>query len=261
MAKTAIKFDTLRFRTRLSEYVKVLKLNGAKAIEKQSKLLVRDLINATPPFNTRRGVFGRSFGGLKTGKAAVARDVRKAFAPASTAKMLRSLPARSQKLARSYVRRGEFEKLQTMLQRMGGNSGSTQREYRESATVALHNKRRDRTGRVRKGLPILVKNAASINTLIKLKPSHVGTWKSAWMPAAKSLGVKGIPQWISTKNGKGGIVKKLKTFNPMISLINAERGETGRDLQIAKAALQNRDRSMANEMKVLMDRAKKKARL
>mgnify|MGYP003651971548 CR=1 FL=1 len=65
----------------------------------------------------------------------------------------------------------------------------------------------------------------------------------------------------SSNNGKGGINKKLKSLKPIITLINSERGELGRDLRIAKAALQNRDRAMANEMKVLMDRAKKKSKL
>jgi hypothetical protein len=262
--KATFQVDARPFNQQLRAYVKAVNIEQGKGLRKQGSLLAKDLIKATPPFDNRlsQGTFTQSFKAQRdAGNAAVAGDIRKLFRPALPAATLKQLPPVDQRRARRYVRNGEWDKLATLLHRMGGGKGSvTGRSVHTRATRELHNARRDTRGRVKKGAVVYVQNAPSINQLIRSRQKDVGTWKAGWMPAAQRLGVRGIPRWIAGKSGNGSIRDaSTARLNPSITLINNVRGDAGRNINIAHAALQNRVRAMRTEIEKRLNHARRKA--
>lgn len=259
-----IKIDARAFNRQLRQYTATLRIEQRAGLRKQAALLAKDLIKATPPFDRRlsKGTFTQSFKTQRdAGRAAVASDVNRLFKVALPARVLKQLPPAEAKRAKRYARNGEWDKLATMLHRMNGKAGSVVgRHVHARATPALHQASRNQRGRVRKGATAYVRNAPSINALIRQRQQDVGTWKSGWMPAARRLSVKGIPRWIAGKSGSGSIADhSAAPRNASIALINSVRGDTGRNINIAKAALQNRVRSMRTEIERRLNHARRKA--
>lgn len=264
--KPRATIDASKFRNQLRAYVKFTRAGWGEGIRKQARLLAKDLIKATPPFAGRRGgkgTFRQSWKVQKdTGTRAVARDVTRVFSPALPASVLNRLPDREKTRAKRYLRQGKHEELATMLYRLsGGHGNAPSRNIVRQASRALHQQRRDSNGRVTKGATVYVQRPASIRRLIRSRQKDVGKWKAGWMPAARALRVKGIPKWISGKAGAGYYRDKTNALNPYFLLANTLRGESGRNLRIAKAALQNRERSMRTEIERRMNHAKKRAKL
>lgn len=262
--KATFKVDSRPFNRQLRAYVKAVNIEQGKGLRKQGALLVKDLIKATPPFDNRlgKGTFTQSFKAQRdAGNAAVAADVSKLFKPVLPPGVLKRLPPVDQRRAKRYVRNGEWDKLATMLHRMGGGKGSvTGRNVHTRATRELHDARRNGQGRVKKGAVVHVQNAPSINQLIRSRQADVGKWKAGWMPAANRLNVRGVPRWIAGKAGNGSIHDaSTARINPSITLINNVRGDTGRNINIARAALQNRVSSMRTEVEKRLNHARKKA--
>jgi hypothetical protein len=265
MGSPTLKADISLFQKRLRVYSKTRANEGAKGLVKQSRLLVRDLVKSTPPFKNGggKGTFTQSFSAQRgVGKGAVARDIRKAFTPALNPKALKGLKPEDVARAKAYAKNGQFDKLATLLHRYAGGTGivSFPQVY-PRATVALHNQMRNRAGRVKSRKPLLVKNAPSINKLIREKQKNVGKWKSGWADSVNKLGVKGVANWAKRNTGGGYALKKLAGINPHIIMANTIRGEGGRGTQIASAAVRNRTRSMRLEIEKRINKAKRKAKL
>ena len=260
--KVHVTVDARAFNRQLTAYTKATRIERKAGLIKQARLLLRDLIKATPPFDNRlsKGTFTQSFNAQrKAGKDAVASDIRSLFATALPD--ISKLPIKSQKRARGYAKRGDWDKLFTLFHRLSGGKGSVNAPtVHGHATQSLHQSRRNSKGRVVRGSRIYVANRPSINKLIKARQSDVGKWKSGWMRAAKGLNIRGIPKWISGKSGSGDLVDLSSRFyKPSITIINNVRGSTGRNIDIAKAAMANRVRSMRIEVEKREEAARRKA--
>lgn len=265
----SLTVDTRNFEKQLATYARELKKEKSAALKQQAGLLVKDALKATPPIagkQTGKGTFTQSFAAQRrAGKKAIERDVDKALRPALSPAIIQSLPPADQRRARRYLRNGEHDKLATMMHRLGGGQGSVQSpRIHKQATMALHQSKRSRiTGRVPNNVqPHRIQNRPSINKVKKGRLKNQGKWKAGWVPAARHLNVKGIPKWVMTQAARGYIRDHSRAqVNPSITLANTVRGETGRNLNIARAAIQNRTHSMRTEIQKRHAHAARKARL
>lgn len=255
-----VSIDEARLNQALRQFIADTGRDVAKVVRDQARLLTRDLIGGTPPFG--KHAFRRVSNSLgegesyndqrKIGEAAVRRDVGRVFQS-------------FRKYAAYVAKKFNKPKLETYLLQLARQSDTQTLErifrkwlwrakVRTTALRGEHLKRRQKNGRVKKGPAVFVLDDRSIKNYEREVVSHVGKAKAGWLAAARGLGVRGLPAWI-TRHSSPGLFQDQTgdTTKPTITIGNlvdfaAEIPET-----VWTAALENRMRSMKIEAEKVME--------
>lgn len=262
--------DTTGFARGMRAQSAYFQKSAKEILTKQGRLLVRDLIKLTPPFDNKHSISTSLNVHRRIGDFVVARDIGRVFRPLSGlgvwknptnknlsdqikyhAKGLR--PPRSGRPAR--IKNGRYvptratrsqEALKKLLARAG-----IHREVVWNATREVHQAARGRRGRVHQDNWFkYVVNEKSIKRYVKQRQRSVGFAKAGWRAGAKALGFH-LPPWIKRHFTNGYFRDDIShPISPWIEIGN--RVAFRRDFEIGRivqAALQNRRRSMRTEMR------------
>ena len=243
-----------------------------KVLKDQAKLFVKDLIKVTPPFG--KATFSESYNEQrKSGEDAVERDIRKVFIPLRV--FAESVSSRNPKLAAAILAAGgivgsnvktkkskvvkssiDMDALDAIFRNMG-MEGRVVRYVNPE----IHQRARGRRGRVKRATPLFVVSEKSLDSYITSVKKDVGKAKSGWLKAAIGLGVAGIPNWIRRHLTPGVFVDKTLANNPEASITVGNLVEYSGDFDAAKfeAAIQNRQRGMANQLAKMAEHRARKA--
>lgn len=261
--------DLDRFNRSIEKFAAESNRSFGDVIRQQAKLLVKDLIRATPPFG--RNTFSESFNAQRrAGMDAVERDIRKVFVPlrvfverTNSPKLAAALSSagglvavnrvsRKQGVKRSGV---DMQALEAIFRNIGMD-GVIIREVKPE----LHEEARNSKGRVgKRPRSYIVVDERSINRYIKLKQSHIGKAKAGWMKAAIGLAVAGIPGWIREHLTAGVFVDKSKgIIDQTITIGNLVSYSSDFSEAPFRAAIENRIRSMRLMLERIASRLTKK---
>lgn len=242
------------FQRQMKEFIEVAEKPAQVVLKSQSKLFVRDVAKATPPMGGNgEGVWNQSFAAQrKTGKEAVAKDIRKGFKSIYDTKIFERIKnEKSRKDLLAYLVRGDYTKARKMLDRL-----SVRLTLVVQPNDRLHKSIRNSRGRITGRKAFLVMKANQIPAFIKKKQELVGSAKSGWTKAAQALGVK-LPEWISDKSGSGIYKEEFsRSFNSITLGNTVDYIQThGARLQIVERALRRRTESMKHQVEAMMKRA------
>lgn len=86
--------------------------------------------------------------------------------------------------------------------------------------------RNPRNGRVlrKPHTHFFVLDDSQIQGYVTTVQKDVGKLKSGYMPAARKLGVKELPIWVTHKSGNGHFINELDQPNPAFTMVNQEKG-------------------------------------
>jgi hypothetical protein len=243
--------DTTSFDRAFTAFMANSRRDVQVVLRQQARLLTSDCAKLTPPFS--KAVFGNpaseSFAAQKRiGDNAVKTQINGLFMPA--AKLRDVQGASGPKVAaalKGYIASGEFQKFKTYLDRR-----KVQIPFFEGATAGLHSASRDRRGRVRAKLNMIVLKADTIRELLKLKLSHVGKAKAGWKTAAQKFGLN-LPGWITRHQTPGAAIDDTDNpTNPSITIQNlvSYAGELAADptARIIERALAFRTRAIVRQL-------------
>jgi hypothetical protein len=243
MAEFSINYEA--FDRELKEFSLVMRRDSAEVVKQQAKLFVRDVVKLTPP--TGNAPFTESFAAQRqAGLKAVEQDIRHAFVE------IQELNIADKKLEQNlkdYARREEITKIQTVLKRL-----KLKGTVIEAPTEAIHNKLRNRRGRVSRARNLVLRRG-TVKPFIKMKQALVGTAKSGWAKACAALGVS-LPAWIREKSGPGVYDARLTGPAPQITVGDTVGyiQEAGARLTVIQRALNRRAESMRNQIDKVMGR-------
>lgn len=250
--------ELLRFNRMVEKFSTETRRSFKDVLWQQAKLLVKDLIRATPPFGGN--AFSESFNAQRrVGMEAVERDIRSVFTS------LREFVGRlhDQDLANALSMAGGLGSMNKTRRNRGWRSGVDMQALEaifrnmgmdgriiRDVKPELHEQARNQRGRVgKRSKSYIVVDEGSIKRYIKLKQSHIGKAKAGWMKAAIGLAVSGIPRWIRDHLAPGvftdksnGILEQSITVGNLVSYA-ADFSE-----RPFRAAIENRIRSMKIQM-------------
>ncbi len=167
-------------------------------------VMTKDAMRFTPP-TLGKGKTSTWAAQKEAGQRAVARDIRKIFfshtefvATMSKHPLCQQHP-KLLALLSSYFAAGDYQKLNTVLKKMGSRLTVIQ-----SASRDLHFSQRNYQGRVNKpSRRYFVLSLGSIKSYVSLIQKDVGKLKAGFMAAVNALGVKDIPKWVSVHSTPG----------------------------------------------------------
>lgn len=241
--------DLTGFEKNLAAFTAASGREVADVLQQQVKLFAEGVLHRTPPFGTFSGQ--ESFGAQKrVGDAAVAGQIRTLFAPID--RIAGSL-TKSPRLKTQFERavetrdRAELEYLATRVLRR--TSGS----IIDRPTTALHNRWRDRRGRVRVRRPhfYVLGGKREIDAFVRLKQKQVGRAKAGWVAGALSVGARGIPLWISRHPQQGFASNRATAeIDPSITMRNPVPyiGALENQVHMTQQALRDRSTAMARQV-------------
>lgn len=217
-------------------------------LKQQGKLLVRDLILATPPFD-RATINGPLAAQRRVGLAAVAGDVRRLFNPLPNVMQLTQGDKRMAATILGYRKRGELDKLRTLLNRLGVACAAVVYE----ATAGIHAKNRTVMGRIPKKInPTIVIRGNTIGALVRKLQGDVGKLKAGWLAGARKLGVS-VPNWIAKHSTPGTVQDQSKNLSfPSITVSNDSAFGSKVQHRIVEFAIEKRRGSMAKQLAELV---------
>lgn len=221
-------------------------------LPQQAKLLTQDLQHLTPPFASMNPK--ESFASQrKVGLAAVARDIGHAFADISELGIFQNPRSEKQgKRARDLLATGSDYDLWQFLDHAGyGEVIGHPTAIIAEPTEDLHNRAKDRRGRVPRGRSRLwVRKAKSLGRFVKATQKKVGKEKGGWNRAAATFGAR-APSWISGQPSRGEVVNKAKApLNPFVVLRNQVSyvGDSDRQIRFVSLAVSLRTNAMIRQL-------------
>lgn len=256
-----ITVQTERFRQALRALLADTRKDGKAVLQSEARNFVGDVVRLTPP--TGKSPFKENFGVQRAaGLNAIEGDVKRLYSRLDVLKVVTNpTDEKMGKAIRRYRAKGEWDKLQALLQSVLKNRGV---RVFQNADPAFHRQNRNRRGRILgKDRPFFVQNHSTIKKLIVDLQKKVGYAKAGWMKAVIALKVPKIPIWIKKHAGAPGIYRaKLENTSEMsITVGNTVPyiQRSGRDLRIIERALGERVRSinirLANAMRTRIAKA------
>jgi hypothetical protein len=251
------------FGQALNRYWKVVGGDLGDLLRQQTGLVVRRVIDLTPPFSSTRlermlgsgkGSFG-NFQARTIGERAVERDIRRVFIPVSELKdWQKSVKFRKAQAAND---------TETIAKLLKGKF------HFDRVTVDVdaehHKKSRSHDGRVkRKPHQHLVLVSENIIKYVKRRQAQVGYAKSGWNEAHRKFGVrlKALSGWIKAHHGAGFAEDQTRnrSANDMYTRIGNSVPfiqRKGRELRIMERALADQTKALnANVERILRNHAK-----
>jgi hypothetical protein len=263
-----VGLDSNKLNAQIAEFIRQTGREAGKVLKAQARLLVRDLIAATPPFG--KAAFSRdveSYNDQRAiGRKAVERDIRKVFVS-----------------LRDYIKELDNVKLAAALTQAGGLGASSniktrKQSFRKSSVdmpaleaifrnmgkegrvimevnADLHKKARNRRGRTVGGKSnrYVVVRERSLDKYISEVQRRVGYAKAGWMKAAIALGVKGIPNWIKQHVTAGVFEDRTNASNMSVTVGNLVEFQEDFDRRQFQAALKNREIAIPIEMRKIVE--------
>lgn len=163
------------------------------------------LMGLTPPFSGSLADLGSFAEQRRTGREAVARDIQRVFPTMTVEEMsIFKKPAKNPDYIarlRKAVEARDITAVTALMQ-----TGKLRGTLVSAPTTALHNSTRGANGGTLRGhrSRYIVTNAAARNRFIREQQAKVGRAKRGWSPAARALGVSGLPAWIN-HGGEGSL--------------------------------------------------------
>jgi hypothetical protein len=239
MISPVIDFDDSKFQDGLRQLYAFSKKEFPEFIRQQAKLMVRDFIQATPPFSKNR-MTGTFRDQKKVGEARVKRDIRKVWMPLKGFKGLRMIhdkriATRIRQLGGiagvNLIEMGEFG--QDTAQFAGAAIGAGQAigtanflltkvglpRIVTTLDPSWHQTARTYRGSVtwpgRRGLVVQMD---ALNAYVKDIQSHVGKTKAGWNNTARHFGLEARywPQWVQRHSTPGSTTDTTRGGSPQI---------------------------------------------
>lgn len=291
-----MNLDTRGFDAAAFIVQKFSREEGGKLLRKQASLLVNDLIRLTPPHQGKAPLSDRLSDHKKAGRAAVKRDVYRAFLPiedmrimkagqgSEVGERLRTL-ALGQRGARSGKRQGALQVVRSKSNFNKREKGSKKNRINKRmdaineilknlkmpkailrATARHHKKARGKRGRVNrklsKSLRRVVVDKASVKKYVKKVQSHVGKAKAGWAAAVSKFNVTGrnFPKWISAHSTMGFAIDKTRGDIPNKEIIVGNQVAWAKDFKerdIIKTAIKLRTKKMQAQARIILEKKSK----
>lgn len=244
-----------------------------EAVKQQAGLVTLDAMLLTPPFPSEGGGGSKALKSSwpahrKAGEAAVARDLKRVFRPASnwtglsTGKGRDNRADQAAKLARS----GDLDGIKALFK-----SGRIKRvvALANASDAAQHKAKRNRRGHVSPSFRGILVHTGRVPTFEQRREGRVekygglqglyrrtikaiGFAKAGWLKAAQQLGVaKRVPAWVRRHSSAPGVYRpEGKDLMQAVTVGNAVPyiQEAGRELQIVRVAMAGRSRLMEKQI-------------
>jgi hypothetical protein len=251
-----------------------------EAVKQQAGLVCIDCMRLTPPFPSTTGVKGdskalrSSFGQhKKAGEAAIMRDLKRVFRPASMFPGASIGDSRAEAVAK-LAKEGNLEGIKDLFK-----SGGIKRlvGIKEAATREIYKAKRNQRGRVSptfRGFLLhtgiapqfedrrtgKIEAYGGLASLYKATIKRLGMAKAGWLKAADALGVgKRVPAWVrrhGTRNGifrhEGEGVRQSVVLGSGVPYMQYK----GRDLGIVTIALEGRQRLIEKQIAATLRKRK-----
>lgn len=238
MAGLAFSLDTTVFDRAVLRYVEELGVELPKAVKGAARLLAEDLLRLTPPKSQGQG------------RKAVARDINNAATVLNAAKLRNKVFAQA-------VRDQEYDVVNAFLARLrqrGANGFSA--FHLEHFSPALHQRARNRRGRVPRSRGVLVLERLEHLRYVREIQGHVGSTKYAWGVGARRLGAS-VPGWILKHSSvHGEITEDYNPKSPHVVLANRGPGIDNLGSSLVQRAVNRRAKAMTKDVdQILKGRA------
>jgi hypothetical protein len=228
----ATSVDLSAYDLAVLRYVRDLHLDGPRVVRFTGRLLAEELIRVTPPKT------------LAQGRAAVARDIGYAMWAIDPAKIHNSI-------LRLAVQDQEFEVVQAFMAnlRKVGRGGELNRYRLEHFSRTLHQRARNRRGRVPRSRGIIVLERSEHSRYVKEIQGHVGSAKFIWGVGAQRMGAT-VPGWILGHSpGLGSVEDNLSNQdNPNLVMTNKAPGVDSISVSLIQRAVSIRERAMTRDV-------------
>ncbi len=240
----------------MRDLAEIQRKSNKQLVDQQSRLLVRDMVNFTPPMKGKKAEGEKSINNptdKQQGEIAVERDLRRMFQPLDSIQAVqKSVALRLNNAFERYYNARDWDSLSKILNESG--ILPFRPKIIQEPTKELHNKFRDKRGRVSKKVanPWLVVNARSLETFIKAKKKLVGLAKSGWVKSLRGLKI-GVPAWIN-KGGKGSFSQAGTRDTFSITMANAVGYVSKYHEKIVKRAFVARRLAMERQLWILQNR-------
>lgn len=266
-----VGFDTGALNAQMNEFIAETGREAGQVVRDQARLLVRDLIAATPPFG--KHTFDRreeSYNDQrKIGEKAVERDIRKKFI---SLRQFIDERVTKPELKEALAAAGGLG----VSQKTGKGTFSTRRANPAAVEAILanlgiemkavlvpdpadHKRARTRKGRVHRPRQVVILQEKALDRYVREVQSHVGKSKAGWMSAALGLGVKAIPNWIRQHLTPGLFEDQSNSKeSPSITVGNLVPWAGDFDQRPFDAATENRVRSMRTQLAKIVAAAARK---
>lgn len=236
-----------RLNREFRSFVDALDKDLHKEVENQSRLLLRDAINFTPPTVQGGNVYRQAAPQeqRKQGEKAVESDFERLFEPLSKLEIVRNPQNKQIGVSiRRAIREKNWEALAEILRRATKMAVQVVGE----ATSKVHKENRNKRGRVRKMKnPILVHQSATIKRLQREAQKRVGYAKAGWENAATRLKLP-LPNWVKRHSAPGYIFKQGGKLNPTIEFANGVPYVQRLRENIVGRAIKNRIEAMRKQV-------------
>jgi len=230
-----------------------------KVMEESARLVMRDVIAFTPPFGNAP-VTEANKEKRDIGKAAVARDILKIYAPIkklSIWKRRDALGKRVKHLAATNP---------SMCRDLLNAKGYPCHAVTTTFSKKFHREARDKRGRVKwrqsKG-KVFVVNFGEVTKYIQQQQKRVGTAMSGWAWGVRKLKVKRLAKWMTDKRSKSrGSVKLKKSRFPDWSLVvqnQVKHAQKHVSLRPVQRAIKNQIRNLKKRTEAAIASAARKA--
>jgi hypothetical protein len=227
-----------QYQSAVVQYIQRLRKDPAKAIRFQMGKLVGRVAKLTPP---------RS---LAQGRRAVKRDVLNAVSPVDN--LLKAGGVYDKPSVRKMIRRRNHDEINTFLVRIKS------RYVINRFDPTLHERMRDRRGRVQSNKHVLTSDVQQLRDYITKKQGHVGMARGGWVSALKQLR-QAVPAWAARWAIAGNFVDRLN--NPVFAYVKSENNSPwasrGDDERIVSTAMESRARDVLNSIEHAIAKAGK----
>ena len=253
------RLETAAFENQMRRLAAATKRTLPDVLSQAARVVVRNAITLTPPFDPKRGD-RRAAAGLDPNKAvswgeqkavgnrAVEKDLKKLFKAWEKAGVFRSEGGteKGRRLSRAIaaaLRAGKVTLANQLLER-----GRWKEKVVGWVTRPLHDGARNKRGRVlarsAANPAYIVANAGSVNDFTKKKLKFIGYAKSGWARAFIALGGK-LPAWLRQEHGHGVFQRSGGNDKPSVTVGNSLGWlqATGAELRIMEMATAGMHRS------------------
>jgi hypothetical protein len=235
--KISAMTDTSDLRGRLADFSRIVGVEKSHAVRQFARVACVNLATETQPF-------GKDSSAKEQGETAVARDIHKAYYPATGSKFLKQAVRIAENHQTKTGKKSSSDKFKNRMLRyqMEGNNGALAkiaadmgftRAMVDTFDSSYHKSVRDRRGRVRGANPYLVIGGGEMemDRYIEATQRKVGLTKAGWAKCAEAIpldrassATRGIPQWVTRNKGRasGHISDQSQNpDNPSVTMTNS----------------------------------------
>ena len=231
-------------------------------IRQQMRLLIEDLVKLTPPLGSRDARHESFAQQRRIGENAIARDIERVFVSIESiaGKNTRLGPAIMTALEENNLAvLGRQNSLPELLVHAKVADIADPSKILDQPDEEIHNRFRAHRGRVEGRLPhpYFIKRTADLRTFITREWKKEGKLKGGWGGGATKFGLS-LPAWITSHFAGEAIDRTDAADHPSATVTNTVDyiSAADADLRIVSYALQDRVKSMTNQMAAMVKRVR-----